>query len=172
MVPFSALVCSVSLYTTFMIRHIIVHQKTWLNRCIAIMWMFFLVLIFLENLFDTTYHLLWKNLLSVRIFMTIISKCDHLLLFIVIILFISNFFIRLNNKSLQRWFLFSGGATVFNFLVPVFIDPTPPWLFRFIGLIGLPMLFGWLMINTTILNIKYNPDIESSQMLQKLRSLS
>ena len=168
MLPYSALVCSVSLYTIFMIRHVVRLQKTWLTKSIVIMWIVFFVLIFLENLVFTTYSLFWEDWLPAGTFFVVSSRTDHLLLFAAIILFVFNLFIKINNKVLQRWFLFSGGATVLHFIVPVFMNYMPVMVYRYQGFLGLPMLFGWLMINMTILNIKYSPDSESMQTIQKM----
>jgi hypothetical protein len=124
----------------------------------------FLLIILFQNFFDATYKLFWTRSITIHYYKSILLKLDLVILFIAIMLFISNFFLKVTDLRLQGWLLFTAGVTIPAHAVQVFISPTPIWLYRYGGILGLPMIFGWLMINLSILDIKYGVEYENLRM--------
>lgn len=160
MMPYKALTSAVSLYTLFMIRASLGDPRVKINRSVAVVWIVFLAGICIYHFFQTTFGILWNRFIATDYMFALADKCDALFLIGGLLVFIISYLGENRSATFRRWLLLSAGATAFTFIGPVLVKPMPMMLFRYEGLLGMPMIFGWLMISLTILNMKYDPGLD------------
>lgn len=62
------------------------------------------------------------------------------------------------NKSMSEWLLYSSIIGFVRYGIEFFMGILPNLLYRYLGILDIFMLFGWLMILTTLINEKYDAD--------------
>jgi len=162
MMPYTALVTAVSIYTFLILRHMRSWIRTRGQLLVVQLWLGFMIAVSVFHLFSSTGYI-WNSWISAeRSFL--ISDISNK------VFFLWGFFLLLSSCRLLKpfskihpWLISAALAIMFNFGIYWVIDPVPELLYRYEGFLGLPMLFCWLMIDIIILRKKYDPDCKTVQ---------
>ncbi len=157
MMPYNALVTAVSLYTAVMLRH----MRPWMNnprqRILFWSWIVFMIILFLEHLFYIVYPSLHRWI-TIDLYASILDIANHIFTVWAGALFFLTWKIMRPPDRLRKWLMISAAGTMINFGICLIFSPAPVLLYRYEGVLGYVMLFGFLMAVLTIMQKKYDPD--------------
>jgi hypothetical protein len=155
MQPYHTLITALSLYTLIMLRHV----GGWCRSSVQILavrlWQVFFVILLMHEFTNITYPF-WSGSLPIEVYSGLLAYYNHILFYWATVLLIVTWATLKPIHPLYPVFLFSAGGALFHFAVQCIITTFPVFLMRYEGILGLPMLFGWLMISIRIIKIKYD----------------
>jgi hypothetical protein len=157
MLPYHTLVAAVSLHTLIMLRHVRVWCRTSLQILTLRLWQVFFVIMLLNMFVYITYPLL-AAFFPIESYLRLLDIYNYILFYWSIILVIVTWANLKPVHPLYPVFLFSAAGALFYLAAFIVIPDLPVFMMRYEGFLGLPMLFGWLMISIRIIKIRYGQE--------------
>jgi len=120
-------------------------------------WMGFMAAMSVQHLFFSSLLTFYMKMLGPDLVFRIMDT-SNIVFFIGSVLLLLLTWVYLKGIRIYGWLLFSAGAMSLPFLIYLLWNPLPTLLYRYEGVMGLPMLFGWLMISIRSIQMKFDQD--------------